>query len=96
MKNILDHHDVYYVYSKVWLDDLCVWTQAYARSVECHNFIKSTDLFCSDDVLTRFGTLVKNASITRESIGWDLDQLEAVVMQQLHEGEQREVDSDDE
>lgn len=36
MKNILDHHDVYYVYSKVWLDDFCVWTQAYARCVT-HN-----------------------------------------------------------
>jgi protein SHQ1 len=31
MKNIMDHHDVYYVYSKVWLDDFCVWTQVYAR-----------------------------------------------------------------
>lgn len=33
MKNILDHHEVYYVYSKIWLDDFCVWTQAYARYV---------------------------------------------------------------
>ncbi|CAL1704202.1 unnamed protein product [Somion occarium] len=28
MKNILDHHDVYYVYSKIWLDDYCVWIQS--------------------------------------------------------------------
>ncbi|KAF9065291.1 SHQ1 protein-domain-containing protein [Rhodocollybia butyracea] len=80
MKDILDHHDVYYVYSKVWLDDLCVWTQTYA----------------SDDVFARLGVLVKDASITKDSIGWDLDQLEDVVRQHPHEGEQREVDSDDE
>lgn len=31
VKSILDHHEVYYVYSKIWIDDLCVWIQAYAR-----------------------------------------------------------------
>ena len=33
MKRILDHHEVYYVYSKVWVDDFCSWTQASARFV---------------------------------------------------------------
>lgn len=27
MKDIFDHHDVYYVYSKIWLDDYCTWIQ---------------------------------------------------------------------
>ena len=31
IKDILDHHDVYYVYSKVWLDDFCVWIQLNAK-----------------------------------------------------------------
>ena len=31
LKDILDHHDVYYVYSKIWVDDFCVWTLAYSR-----------------------------------------------------------------
>ena len=31
LKDILDHHDVYYVYSKIWVDDFCVWTLAHAR-----------------------------------------------------------------
>ena len=31
MKDILDRHDVYYVYSKIWVDDFCVWTLAHAR-----------------------------------------------------------------
>jgi protein SHQ1 len=33
IKYILDHHDVYYVYSKIWVDDFCVWIQAYAQYV---------------------------------------------------------------
>lgn len=33
MKNILDHHDVYYIYSRIWLDDFCVWIQAHAECV---------------------------------------------------------------
>ena len=32
MKDILDHHDVYYVYSKIWVDDYSVWIQS-ARQV---------------------------------------------------------------
>lgn len=35
-KRILDAHDVYYVYSKVWVDDFCRWT---ARDARCaHSF----------------------------------------------------------
>jgi protein SHQ1 len=30
MKRILDHHEVYYVYSKIWVDDICVWLQTSA------------------------------------------------------------------
>lgn len=33
VKHILDHHDLYYVYSKIWIDDFLVWTMAYARYV---------------------------------------------------------------
>ena len=31
IKDILDHHDVYYIYSKIWLDDFCVWVQSNAK-----------------------------------------------------------------
>lgn len=27
MKYLFDHHDVYYVYSKIFFDDYCVWIQ---------------------------------------------------------------------
>ncbi|KAF9466313.1 SHQ1-domain-containing protein [Collybia nuda] len=61
MKNILDHHDVYYVYSKVWLDDFCVWVQAYA----------------SDDILIRLGIQLREVKITKAALGWNLEALEA-------------------
>ncbi|KAG9293678.1 hypothetical protein G9A89_019015 [Geosiphon pyriformis] len=25
IKDLFDHHDAYYIYSKIWLDDYCVW-----------------------------------------------------------------------
>ena len=30
MKSVLDKHDAYYVYSKIWVDDFCVWVQRLA------------------------------------------------------------------
>lgn len=31
LKDLFDHHDIYYVYSKIWLDDYCIWCQTKAR-----------------------------------------------------------------
>ncbi|KAI0781128.1 SHQ1-domain-containing protein [Trametes elegans] len=62
MKDILDHHDVYYVYSKIWLDDFCVWTLAYA----------------SDDVVANLAEGVKALKMKKNLIGWDLEGLEAL------------------
>jgi len=33
LRAILDAHEVYYVYSRIWLDDFCRWIQACARYV---------------------------------------------------------------
>ncbi|KAF5386804.1 hypothetical protein D9615_001853 [Tricholomella constricta] len=76
MKKILDHHEVYYVYSKVWLDDFCVWVQAYA----------------SEDILVGLGKQVAELKISKSSINWRLEALEAATQ----EVEDRESDSDDE
>ncbi|KAI7876155.1 SHQ1 protein-domain-containing protein [Mucor mucedo] len=44
MKYLFDHHDVYYVYSKIFLDDYCVWIQHANENVlrtlahELHHF----------------------------------------------------------
>ncbi|EPQ58433.1 SHQ1-domain-containing protein [Gloeophyllum trabeum ATCC 11539] len=63
MKHILDHHDVYYVYSKIWVDDFCTWVQAYA----------------SDDVLKDLGNRVELLHMEKAMIGWDLEELEDAV-----------------
>ncbi|KAJ7111162.1 SHQ1 protein-domain-containing protein [Mycena crocata] len=76
MKFILEHHEVYYVYSKIWLEDFCVWVQASA----------------SDDAIREIGTELKTLRISKSSIEWDLEALEAAT----REVEERESDSDDE
>ncbi|KAJ8517564.1 hypothetical protein ONZ45_g5294 [Pleurotus djamor] len=75
VKHILDHHEVYYIYSKIWVDDFCVWVQAYA----------------SDDILNELGRLVKDTSMPKTIIGWDLEGLERATQVV----EDRETDSDD-
>jgi len=35
VKRILEHSDVYYVYSKIWMEDYCVWVQTGARYGYC-------------------------------------------------------------
>ncbi|TFK55236.1 SHQ1-domain-containing protein [Heliocybe sulcata] len=63
LKHILDHHDVYYVYSKIWVDDFCTWVQAYA----------------SDEVMKDLGRCVESLRMEKDMIGWDLKDLEEVV-----------------
>ncbi|KAG6335151.1 hypothetical protein ID866_3935 [Astraeus odoratus] len=60
MKDILDHHDVYYVYSKIWVDDFCVWIQAGA----------------SDGILKQIGKRLDALIVPKAAIGWELEQLE--------------------
>jgi len=62
IKKILDHHDVYYVYSKIWMDDLCVWIQSHA----------------SDDVLRQLAAGIVKLKMEKKWIGWDLEELEAL------------------
>ncbi|KAI0818917.1 SHQ1-domain-containing protein [Irpex lacteus] len=76
MKDILDHHDVYYVYSKVWLDDFCLWAQAYAK----------------DEIFLQLATFVSSLQVPKRMLGWDLEELEAL----LDDDASRESDSDDE
>ncbi|TFK27328.1 SHQ1-domain-containing protein, partial [Coprinopsis marcescibilis] len=61
MKRILDRHEVYYVYSKIWLDDFCVWVQSSA----------------SDDALVQLSKVLRETPMDKESIGWHLEALEA-------------------
>ncbi|KAF5330561.1 hypothetical protein D9619_006009 [Psilocybe cf. subviscida] len=81
MKAILDHHEVYYVYSKIWLDDFCVWVQAYA----------------DDGILSHLGQSLMEARIDKASMDWDLDEIEQAAIRTLEGDEEaRPSDSDDE
>jgi len=60
MKKILDRHGVYYVYSKIWGDDFCVWTQSQAI----------------DDVLLTVADEVAKAVVEKKMFNWELDELE--------------------
>ncbi|KAG1754427.1 SHQ1 protein-domain-containing protein [Suillus lakei] len=64
MKHILDHHEVYYVYSKIWLDDFCVWIQASA----------------SDEMMLDIAQQLKALTITKTMIGWNIENLEAATL----------------
>lgn len=44
MKDILDHHDVYYIYSKIWVDDYSVWIQSTRRVF----YARTLRLACND------------------------------------------------
>ncbi|KAK0210604.1 SHQ1 protein-domain-containing protein [Desarmillaria ectypa] len=79
IKDILDRHEVYYIYSKIWVNDFCVWIQAYAK----------------DETLQLLGKSVKSAKIAKSSIGWDLEQLEALVLDAQVRSSDSDEDSDD-
>ncbi|KAG8217555.1 SHQ1 protein-domain-containing protein [Butyriboletus roseoflavus] len=60
MKRILDHHEVYYVYSRIWLDDFCVWIQSCAR----------------ENVLEELGGRLGRLVVPKSAIGWELERVE--------------------
>ncbi|KAI8143646.1 box H/ACA snoRNP assembly protein Shq1 [Fennellomyces sp. T-0311] len=61
VKDMFDHHDVYYVYSKIWLDDYCTWIQ-----------------HASDHVLRTLAHELHHFSVSKNEIGWDLEEIETV------------------
>ncbi|PPQ77600.1 hypothetical protein CVT25_011392 [Psilocybe cyanescens] len=67
MKDILDHHEAYYIYSKIWLDDFCVWIQADA----------------SDDILELLGNTLIGVKVRKIAIGWSLQEIEKAVKDAL-------------
>lgn len=59
-KKILDAHDVYYVYSKIWLDDFCAWLPSHT----------------TDGELKALGSEVVSTTVSKSDIDWDLEELE--------------------
>lgn len=79
LKDILDHHEVYYVYSKIWLDDLCVWAQSHA----------------TDETLKAMGDQLAQVKIDKSALGLDLEELEAAVRRLQNTDSEDEDDSSD-
>ncbi|TFK42945.1 SHQ1 protein-domain-containing protein [Crucibulum laeve] len=80
LKQILDHHEVYYVYSKIWLDDFCTWVLAYA----------------DDDVLSRLGKLLLELKVHKNALGWDVEGLEAATKECFERESDSDDESTDE
>ncbi|KAH7107471.1 SHQ1-domain-containing protein [Auriculariales sp. MPI-PUGE-AT-0066] len=57
---ILTGHEVYYVYGKIWVEDLCVWISRYA----------------SAESLSELAAEVKITQVQKADIGWNLEELE--------------------
>ncbi|PAV24307.1 SHQ1-domain-containing [Pyrrhoderma noxium] len=62
IRDVLDHHEVYYIYSRIWIDDFCRWV--------------ATD--ASESILHELGDLLKQTQFAKDNIGWDLLALEAL------------------
>ncbi|EUC67149.1 box H/ACA snoRNP assembly protein SHQ1, putative [Rhizoctonia solani AG-3 Rhs1AP] len=75
-KKILDSHDVYYVYSKIWVDDFCAWLTRHS----------------TDTDLKVCGSELAATQITRAEIGWDLDELEQAVGETEPDSDDEDVD----
>ncbi|KAJ2845025.1 hypothetical protein J3B02_004793 [Coemansia erecta] len=65
IKSIFDKHDIYYIYSKLYIDDYCVWIQTLA----------------SDKAIRSLAHKIHHFEIDKDEVGWDLDALEDLALQ---------------
>ncbi|KAH7340356.1 SHQ1 protein-domain-containing protein [Rhizoctonia solani] len=75
-KKILDKHDVYYVYSKIWVDDYCAWLPAHVTDAD----------------LKMLGSELAATQISKHEIGWDLEELEQAIRETGPDSDDDEVD----
>ncbi|KAJ1894224.1 hypothetical protein LPJ66_005320, partial [Kickxella alabastrina] len=65
VKELFDKHDVFYVYSKIFLDDYCVWLQTQA----------------SDKAIRSLAHKLHSFEVEKDDIGWNLDAFEDLALQ---------------
>ncbi|KAJ2656462.1 hypothetical protein IWW48_005025 [Coemansia sp. RSA 1200] len=65
IKGLFDHHDLYYVYSKLFIDDYCVWLQTGA----------------SEKALQSLAHQVHGIEIAKDETDWPLDEYEDLALQ---------------
>ncbi|CAE6355501.1 unnamed protein product [Rhizoctonia solani] len=75
-KRILDSHDIYYVYSKIWVDDYCAWLPSHS----------------TDTDLRVLGSELAATQISKAETGWDLDELEQAVRVTEPDSDDEDVD----
>ncbi|KAJ1662874.1 hypothetical protein IW140_005399 [Coemansia sp. RSA 1813] len=79
IKGLFDHHDVYYIYSKIFIDDYCVWLQTAA----------------SEKALQSLAHQVHSIEIDKEETGWPLNEYEDLALQTSEsESENGEIAND--
>ncbi|KAG8748029.1 hypothetical protein FRC10_009781 [Ceratobasidium sp. 414] len=74
-KKILDSHDVYYVYSKIWLDDFCAWLASHT----------------TDQELKTLSAEVVSTTVSKNDIGWDLEELEQATKEVFPDSDDEDV-----
>ncbi|KAJ2449491.1 hypothetical protein GGF42_004758 [Coemansia sp. RSA 2424] len=65
IKLMFDHHDIYYVYSKLYLDDYCVWLQTAA----------------TDKAIRSLAHELHHIELEKDEIGWHLEAFEDLALQ---------------
>ncbi|CAG8631110.1 1995_t:CDS:2, partial [Ambispora leptoticha] len=65
LKDIFDHHDIYYTYSKIWLDDYCIWCQTKAN----------------DKVIRLLAHNVHHFKVPKSKMGWHLEEYEQLALE---------------
>ncbi|KAJ1947516.1 hypothetical protein FBU59_001865, partial [Linderina macrospora] len=65
LKIMFDHHDEYYLYSKAFLDDYCVWLQTTAN----------------DNVLRSLAHQINHMEIEKDEIDWNLEEFEDLALE---------------
>ncbi|CAE6408282.1 unnamed protein product [Rhizoctonia solani] len=75
-KKILDSHDVYYLYSKIWIDDFCAWLASYSTDAD----------------LEALGSELTATRLSKGEIGWDLEELEQAVRETEPDSDDEDVD----
>ncbi|RIA98554.1 SHQ1 protein [Glomus cerebriforme] len=69
LKDLFDHHDIYYIYSKILLDDYCIWSQTKA----------------SDKAIRSLAHKLHHCKILKSDIGWHLEEYEQLALEDAQE-----------
>ncbi|KAI9500782.1 SHQ1 protein-domain-containing protein [Coemansia spiralis] len=65
IKKIFDSHDIYYIYSKIFFDDYCVWLQTASSDTAFRSLAHQTHIM----------------ELDKEEVGWPLDDYEDLALQ---------------